>query len=316
VITHYPLVSICIPAYNCADHILETLECLCRQTYSYLQIIIANDGSSDNTLALLKSFEDDRIQIINVTNGGAARARNMALSEAKGDYIIFFDADDFVQPDFIESQLNKIQQNPDTVVLAAWGRFYNDISTFELSATPEKDITFEEWIKFYWYSCTPMTNPGRAIIPAGIIKKAGHWNETLSLNDDLEFFTRVFLITDKIAFNKEAVFYYRSGIRGLSTATGHSAYASLYNSLLLSVDQVLARYNHDNLLLKSCANMWQSFIYTVYPEQKEYIKLAQKQINKLTRPDYKFQAGGLTRLLTSLFGWKIAKRIKFSLRVS
>jgi len=101
------LVSICIPAYNSKKYIGETLTCLCAQTYSNIEIIVANDGSTDDTAAQVKSIDDKRIILLNEPNGGAAKARNTAFSKAKGEYILYFDADDHIEPDFIAQQIKK-----------------------------------------------------------------------------------------------------------------------------------------------------------------------------------------------------------------
>jgi len=198
--------------------------------------------------------------------------------------------------------------------MALWGRFYNDdLDTFKLNDTPVNEMTFPEWIKFYWYNCNPMTNPGRTIIPIELVKKAGRWDERLSLNDDLDFYTRVFLHTKKIIFNHEAIFYYRSGVSGLSGNKDTEAYKSLYNSILFAVNNVLTKYQPDFVLLTSCANMWQSFIYEVYPFQKKHLAMAQDEINKLAKPSYKFMASGYTKYMVNIIGWKLTKKIKLTL---
>jgi glycosyltransferase involved in cell wall biosynthesis len=313
-LTDFALVSICIPTYNSQKYIRETLNCLCAQTYQNIEIIVVNDGSTDNTEAQVKSITDNRIKLINETKGGAAKARNTAYKHAKGEYIIFFDADDHIEPDYAAEQVKKIDGRKDVVVVALWGRFYNDdLKTFKLNDTPVNEMTFAEWIKFYWYNCNPMTNPGRTIIATELVKKAGPWNETLSLNDDLDFYTRVFLNTEKIIFNHDAIFYYRSGIGGLSAKRSDKAYESLYNSILYPVNNVLARYEPDPLLLISCANMWQSIIYEIYPFHKKYVQMAQVEIDKLAKPDFKFMASGYTKLMVSVLGWKMTKKIKLTL---
>lgn len=309
-----PLVSVCIPAYNCEKYIEDTLNCLCAQNYPNIELIMINDGSTDHTLTLAKNVVDSRLRLVNVPNGGAARARNLAYQYAKGEYIIFFDADDYIQPDFISRQIDRSNNRTDIIVLSGWGRFYNDdLNTFKADDTPDGEITFKEWITLYWYHCNPMTNPGRALIPAAVIKKAGLWNEELSLNDDLEFFTRIFLNSSVIVFNKDAVFYYRSGINGLSGKTGNEANESLYQSIQLSVDKVVSKYGQDTSILKSCANIWQSYIYITYPFYQKHLQLAYAEIKKLVKPDFRFRSSGYTRLISTILGWKLTKRIKLAI---
>jgi glycosyltransferase involved in cell wall biosynthesis len=312
-----PLVSVCIPAYNCDIYIEQTLGYITTQTYQNLEIIVINDGSADDTSAQAKKVVDNRIKVIDTINGGASKARNIAYQSAKGAYIIFFDADDYILPNFIEEQVKHIDNRTDIVVLADWGRFYTgDFNTLVPEDNKYNELTFKEWIATYWYNCNPMTNPGRAIIPKNLIEQVGLWNEELSLNDDLDFFTRVFLKAGKIAFNHNAVLHYRSGVNGLSGAKSEKAYQSLYNSILISTQLVLNAYKNDAVIEQSCANMWQSFIYEVYPNYANLIILAQQEMENLPPSNIKFHTGGMTNYMIGLFGWKFTKQLKSFLNLN
>lgn len=290
---------------------METLNCLCNQKYSNIEIIVVNDGSTDGTLAKAESVKDDRIKIIDSENGGAARARNTAYKYAKGEYVIFFDADDYIKEDFINVQWQKMDQRADVIVLSSWGRFYGDSrDSLKIVPIPSDEMSFEDWINHYWYSGRPMTTPGRALIPRKIIEKEGTWNEELSLNDDLEFFTRLFLGTEKLIFNPEAIYYYRSGVNGLSTKRTPSAYRSLYDSVALSTALALKHFNDDDSIKRSCANLWQSMVYEIYPFEKSMTKSAERIIEELGGSDLKYHAGGITKVLVEVVGWKLTKVIK------
>lgn len=98
------LISVIIPAYNCQDTITKCLISIEQQTYTNLEIIIVNDGSTDNTLTMIKRQmdHDTRIVLLNQENKGVSAARNAALDIAKGAYISFVDADDYVEGAYIE----------------------------------------------------------------------------------------------------------------------------------------------------------------------------------------------------------------------
>lgn len=308
-----PLVSVCIPAYNCELYIEETLHCLCAQNYSNIEIIIVDDGSTDGTAESIRKQTDTRIKLVSKPNKGAASARNAAYNLSKGVYIIFFDADDFVHPDFISAQVSKIRENPDVVVLSRWGRFYSaDRLDFAEVSVPGNDMFFEDWINVYWREYNPMTNPGRAIISRKLIEASGLWDESLNLNDDMEFFTRMFLNAQKIIFNYNSVLYYRSGVAGLSSKKGKKEYQSLYNSIALSIEYALLRYPDSPDVKQSCANLWQGFIYDVYPGEQRLIKMASNRIKKLAKPNLRFPSGGITKFLASIIGWKLTKKIKWA----
>jgi glycosyltransferase involved in cell wall biosynthesis len=124
-----PLVSIVIPAYNCASLVRETLESCFAQTYPNLEIIVVNDGSIDGTAALLDSYVP-RIRVLHKPNGGLASARNAGHEIAKGDYVAWLDADDIAHPDRIALQVTLLQREPSVVAVCS------DFSTF-ISGQPD-----------------------------------------------------------------------------------------------------------------------------------------------------------------------------------
>ena len=100
------LITIIINVYNGENFIKKCLESVINQTYKNLEILIINDGSTDNTLRICESYEDERIRIINQENMGLSLARNVGIDEAKGEYLYFIDCDDFVEYDVIEYLYN------------------------------------------------------------------------------------------------------------------------------------------------------------------------------------------------------------------
>lgn len=107
------LVSVIIPIYNTGERLYPCLDSILAQTYKKLQIILINDGSTDNiTKGICESYEkkDNRILFIDKENGGEGSARNRGLEEAEGDYICFMDSDDYVVPEFIEKLYEQQEQ--------------------------------------------------------------------------------------------------------------------------------------------------------------------------------------------------------------
>ncbi len=113
-------ISVIIPAYNAERTILKTIESVQQQTFKDLEIIVINDGSSDRTLEILDTVEDDRLKVYSYENGGLPTARNRGISRAKGEYISFVDADDLWTEDKLEKQLSALQQNPKAGVAYSW----------------------------------------------------------------------------------------------------------------------------------------------------------------------------------------------------
>lgn len=107
--------SLIIPAYNVEKYIKKCLDSVLNQTYNNYEIIIINDGSTDNTSKILESYKSNKkIKIINQENKGLSNARNTGVSNAKGDYILFIDSDDFIEKELLEI-LNKTIKDEDLI---------------------------------------------------------------------------------------------------------------------------------------------------------------------------------------------------------
>lgn len=140
-----PMVDIIVPVYNAAPYLKEAIDSLLNQTFSDFRIILINDGSTDNSLEIIQSYDDPRIAIINMPkNGGIVKALNAGLSAATAKYIARFDADDNCVNDRLEKQVNYLEKNPDVGVLGGqmeiFGGNSNHIYTSEQLPIHHEDI--------------------------------------------------------------------------------------------------------------------------------------------------------------------------------
>lgn len=101
------LISIIIPVYNGEKYIRDCVETIFKQSYNNYELIIVNDGSTDNTRAILETFKDKRLKLYNVKNGGVSRARNYGLKMAQGEFVLFVDADDILADNALEVLINQ-----------------------------------------------------------------------------------------------------------------------------------------------------------------------------------------------------------------
>lgn len=308
-----PLVSIIIPAYNAGEYIFETLQSVLNQNYQNVEIIVVNDGSTDDTSSIIKPLIDNpKLQVINQNNKGAAAARNAGYARARGRYIKFLDGDDLINPDMITQQVALIIENPGCLISAQWGRFYgNDLDTFK----PSREECWQtmasiDWIFSSWKKTQSTTVPGIFLIPREIIDVAGIWNENLSLLDDTEYFTRTILAAEKVVFSEQSILYYRSGLKNnLSNTQSYKGFQSAYQALKNTTNAILKKRNdYDAKLL--CSNIWQLFIFNLYPEHPDLIAQAKLNLRELPPPTLAFPCGGFTKFLKNIVGWKAVKLIK------
>ena len=109
------LVSIIVPIYNGEEHIERCIESIAAQSYPSIEIIAVDDGSTDNSGEILESFaeKDERIRPFHIENGGVSRARNFGIEHSEGEYIMFVDCDDYIEPDTVERLLSLFEDDVD-----------------------------------------------------------------------------------------------------------------------------------------------------------------------------------------------------------
>lgn len=139
------LVSVIIPVYNVEAYLSQCLDSVVNQTYSNLEIVLINDGSTDNSLAIANKYaaNDSRIVVVNKPNEGVAATRNVGIANAHGEYVQFVDADDWIEHDMIERMLGVALKNEYQIISCG------DILEFSNGKTMignpiEKDIVIRE----------------------------------------------------------------------------------------------------------------------------------------------------------------------------
>lgn len=117
-----PAVSVIMPAYNVATYVSEAVKSALGQTLGDIEVLVVDDGSSDATGFILSQLEeqDERLRVISVENGGAAKARNIALGQARGKYVYFADADDFILPTALETMVTLAEKNDLELIVAGF----------------------------------------------------------------------------------------------------------------------------------------------------------------------------------------------------
>jgi glycosyltransferase involved in cell wall biosynthesis len=309
----HPLVSVCIPAYNAVKYIESSVKSVLDQTYPNIEIIICNDGSTDNTdKVLLKFFAQKNVTVIHTANKGQCAAANEAYKNSKGDFIKFFDADDMLSPQHIDEQVKRLNDNPDCIASGVISRFYKDDITTALNEPLEnwKDLTPMDWLVAGNGHGLGMMQCGTFLIPRHFLIKAGIWNESLSLINDFEFFPRVLLLANKILFTEKAIVYYRSGSSSnLSSDSSKSKLLSAFNALEMTTNRLLEYENSDRVrrVLSFYWNIWK---YNFYLDDMKLYKRSAHYINMLGKYPVKENRGKIF----SAIGWKNHKRIKYLLK--
>ncbi len=198
-----PLVSILIPCYNAGKYVAEAIESALGQTHSNVEVVVVDDGSTDNSVEMLKSF-GDRIIFETGPNQGACLARNRAFELCNGDYIQFLDADDKIDFRKIELQLPLLTNNQADMVLCKFGLFGD-----EKGERPEKRIHPEPTgDPFLYFSEFPIGTPA-ALYRRSFVEKSGGFLPGLKRGQEGDFHIRVAALNPRVAMVNEILVWVR-----------------------------------------------------------------------------------------------------------
>lgn len=201
--------SVIIPLYNKAPYVAKAIESVLGQTYRDFEVIVIDDGSTDQSLEVAKTFENKSITIISQPNSGVSTARNNGVKIAKYPYICFLDADDWWHPTFLEEMKRLITDFPDAGI---YGSGYYIVKNGQERIAPiGVPQGFEQGIIDYCevYAktlCMPLWT-GAVIVPKYIFDEEGGFKSQLKLGEDFDLWIRIVLKHKAILVNKPLAYY-------------------------------------------------------------------------------------------------------------
>lgn len=316
-----PLVSVIIPVYNAEKYLDNCIQSVITQNYTPIEIIVVDNGSTDQSVAIAKSYP--KVIFVKEPQKGAAIARNTGIKETKGKYIQFLDADDYLHPDKILNQVNKLENCEETLALGDTIYFFDgdkpSIKTLKKEWYAEgSDDTVDFILKLYGGSLVGpqyggMIQPNAWLTPKKLIEEAGFWNESLTLDDDGEFFCRMILVAKKIVYTEGSLNFYRKFNQGnnLSAKKNKQAFESQLQANQLKCKYVLAASNQE-IVKTIFARIFMVSAFTFYPAFKQLSKKAENMAKNLDSI-YIFTPyePSLKSKLAKLIGWKIVRTLEY-----
>lgn len=252
------MISVIIPLYNKEKSIASTLESVLAQTYTDYEIIVVDDGSTDNSLKVVQELisrlkiEDWRLKIVSKANGGVCSARNRGIQEAHGEYVALLDGDDILDKEYLAEQVKMIQDFPEA---AMWGINFAETNNGKLVRKLETKLPegYRGYVDHYFEM------PGRisdlfcsssVVIRREVFDKVGMFDERIRYAEDSDMWFRI-IATYRVAFYDRYMVYYRfeaenraqNNARPLSQFLPY--YVDKYQTPLYKQNQVFYRWvNH------------------------------------------------------------------------
>lgn len=280
------LVSIIIPTYNSKQYLESAVNSALSQSYTDIEVIVVDDGSSDGTAELFPDFEKRGVKCYMQSNKGAAAARNLGLKNAKGSFIQYLDSDDILHKDKLKIQLEIMQKDGADLSFCFWEQFTDNV--LETKPFVFKHIDYSEIHNgkdiMRSYGMKGISGAIHSmLVRRDVIEKVGEWNEELTNNDDGEYFTRAYLKSQKVSVIKQSLVYHRVGKSNTLSRVNTDLKA---NSALKSWDliyQYILNENDETLLSYPKKGYFVNYRMTMGSNIK-YAKIFAKRFDDIKSP--------------------------------
>ena len=229
-----PLVSVVIPVYNVKQYLAQCLQSVINQTYSALEIILVDDGSSDGSGEACDAYasKDNRIKVIHKTNGGLSEARNVGVDRMTGEYLLFVDSDDYIHIEMIQKMMTPIIQKKADLVIAGYKEFRDgtyvekDIEQSRSACT----LTTPEALRRLYGGTQNTTIACAKIYKRELFQK--YRFPVGKLHED-EFLTyKIICDAQRIVYLPDYLYYYRRRMDSISLNTKNSFETDTFEALL------------------------------------------------------------------------------------
>ncbi len=200
------MISVIIPLYNKELSIADTIQTVLKQTFQNFELVIVNDGSTDKSVEMVRTFTDERIRLIEQTNAGPSAARNTGIKAAKGEYIAFLDADDLWEPTCLEEQMRLMQDFPQAGMC---GVGYQPIENGVVLPRDSKiENNFRGYLENYFERVLYVFSTCSILIKKEVFDQVGMFDERMMDGEDLDLWWRI-ILHYPIAYYEKTLVYYK-----------------------------------------------------------------------------------------------------------
>jgi len=290
--------SVIIPLYNKERHIEETIQTVLNQTFTKFEIIVVNDGSTDNSLEVVQSIKCDKIRVINQKNQGVSVARNEGVKRAKYNYLLFLDADDGLMPNYFSELTDLINEFPNAGLYAtnfcSYKSKFKRMDVRPVSFLPEKSIV-DDYFGTILDKGSFLTSI--TVIKKDVFEKSGGYVRGMIRGQDTYLLSKI-LLSEKVCFLNKPLYFvtYDSDNRATASYRPSKTNVSLLDHLGSGVDRA------DEFIITYSLNQVEKLIKSGYKKEamkhlksikekapslfSDYIESRLEKINKIKSYPY------------------------------
>lgn len=240
------MISVIIPVYNGEKTIDAVMKSLLQQTFRDFEIIVINDGSTDNTASILEKYNESNIRIINKENGGVGSARNMGIREAKGRYLMFVDADDECRPEMIEKMYFAMLEQKTEFIIGGYERREGSKRIRNIYDNKVYSNKNEIRQDLPYIMSHGLNAPFAKLYIKEIIDHHNLlFDETLPLGEDINFNLEYLLVVDSVLYIESVLYTYQAEKSTATVAYREDYYENRMRSLN-RINAILDKYNLEN----------------------------------------------------------------------
>ncbi len=202
------LVSVIVPIYNVGKYVSKCIQSICEQTYSNIEIVLVDDGSTDDSGSICDEYEkkDTRIKVIHKKNAGVSAARNTGITKSTGDYICFVDGDDYVMNDYVEYLLKMILEKQTDIALST--ELYSNFDEQQSKTEEVKVCSGEHATEMILCYKIPIGVYNK-IFSRKLLEKGVAFEEGVCIGEGFNFNTAAFQRAGTVAIGNRKVYFYR-----------------------------------------------------------------------------------------------------------
>ena len=205
--------SVVIPLYNKRRYVRDTLQSVLAQSYPRFEIIVVDDGSTDESVEIVKSINDNRIRVIEQRNSGVSVARNRGVWEAKERYVALLDADDWWHPDYLQRMVRLIEECPKAGLYAArYAEVQNQVERpFDLRVAQGFGQGYVDYFELYARTFMSPVWTSAVVIPKDVFVRVGGFPEGIRAGEDIMLWIKI-ASQEKVAYLNEVSAYYNHDV--------------------------------------------------------------------------------------------------------